>query len=675
MARKQLTQQVLMLGLISWLTLLIAAVGWRAGIRISEIGHFSLLLLREMGLLGLLLGGAFGYGALFLKITGLRKTRDGMYFICAVSLGLGVLAHLSLALGALHLLYEVAAWVLLVSGMIMGLVDLYKHHSKPYLGITLPGIPSVFTTVLLVILVTNCLYPLLTDALSPPLWWDEAAYHLAVPKLYVQHHAIIYIPFIPYSNWPMEAEMLFTLGLLLRSEVLAHLVEWSAFLLVCWSLYLAGRHFFSPQVDLLAATLFSLTPMALTLSGTGLIEPTLTLYVFLATIFYLEWTETRQRVDWILAAIFGGLAASTKLNGALIPLVVGILTAILTLRQTKSFKNAWTCLLQFGLISFAVVAPWYIKTWIHTGNPFWPFLLQMLGGRDWDLLGNEYLLGFIRKPNLPLTLSNWLAGLWYLTFDYQKFGPSQFRLGAHYLPLLPLVIPAVLLVEKGATRRTLHQMSLVALLYYTLWFLQTHQSRFLMPTIPVLAILAAYGVVWLMDIGDKKFSGIIQCGLMLLILCTHWSFSPAARELIVDRWQYLSGRIGREDFLVSRVPGYAVFSYANENLPRDAYVLLALYECRGYYLDRRYMWANPISQRVLRLEQFATSEELSNELRSRGVTHILFRPVGLERFAYIRHAGKITQLTYALLKEETNLVLSTPDLELYELAYRAPSEQ
>lgn len=672
MIEQRFVQRGLILGLIAWLAVLIAATGWRAGIRISEISHFGLLLLREMGLLAVLLGGAFGYGAFILYTTGLYKTRDGLYYICAVSLGLGVLAHLSLALGALRLLYEVVAWALLIPGMIMALLELYRYRTNILKGVTWSGTPTIFNAVLLLILITNGLYPLLTDALSPPIWWDEVAYHLAVPKLYIQHHAIIYIPFIPYSNWPMEAEMLFTLGLLLRSEILAHLIEWSAFLLICWGLFLAGKRFFSPQVGLLAAALFSATPMVLSLAGTGLIEPTLTLYVFLATVFYLNWVETRQHEAWILSSVFGGLAASTKLNGALIPLALGILTAVLTLKWTKSFKSACTRFSLFGLISFTVVAPWYLKNWLHTGNPFWPFLLEILGGRDWDLLGNEYLLGFIRKPNLPLTFANWLGGLWHLTFDYQKFGSSQVRLGTHYLPLLPLVIPAIL--GKTPSRRIVHQVSLLALIYYTLWFLQTHQARFLMPTTPILAILIAYGVTWLIEAGKGKFSGIVQCGVMLLLLSTHWFFNPSARELISDRWRYLSGQISREEFLASKVPGYIVFSYANENLPEDAYVLLALYECRGYYLNRKYMWANPISQRSLRLEQFSTSEELANELRSRGFTHILFRPTGLERYAYIRYAEKITQLTYDLLKKNANLVLRTPDLELYELVYRVSPE-
>lgn len=664
---------ILVVGLLAWIVILVATVGWHAGIQFSEISHFGLLLFREIGLLSVLIGGAFGYGVFALRITGLYRIRDGFYYVYAISLGLGIVAHLTLALGALHLLYEIAAWALLVPGIVMTLVELYQHRYVRFGQFAQSEFPSTFTAILLVVLISNLIYPLLTDALSPPLWWDEVAYHLAVPKIYVQHHAVIYIPFIPYSNWPMEAEMLFTIGLLLHSEVLAHLIEWSAFLLTCWSLYLAGKRFFSPQIGLLSAVLFSSTPMVISLAGTGLIEPSLTLYVFLATVAYLEWVKTQQRKDWILSALFGGLAASTKLNGALIPLVLGILIATITLKRTRSLKQAWTHFSLYGLISFGVVSPWYLKNWVHTGNPFWPFLLEILGGRDWDPLGNEYLLGFIRKPNLPLTIPNWFAGLWYLTFDYQQFGSSQIRIGTSFLVLLPLILPAILL-EKAQARRILHQVFILALIYYTLWFLQTHQARFLIPTTPVLAVLTAYGVTWLAESGKGKLSGITQCGLILLLLSTHWFFNPSARGLISDRWQYLSGQISREDFLATRVPGYSVFSYANQNLPEDAYVLLALYECRGYYLNRRYMWANPISQRILRLEQFATPEELNKELQLRGFTHILFRPVGLERYAYIRYAEEITRLTYTLLTENANLVIGTPDLELYELVYRTSSE-
>jgi hypothetical protein len=287
---------VLILGWTVWLLVLGAAAGWYAGVRIFELAHFALLLLHQMGLLFLVVLGAFGYGVQIIKAVKIT-TSTGIYYLFSIALGLGVLAHLTYVLGMLGLLYELAAWLVILVGTVLALVDFYGHR-QVFRRIARFSRFSWFSLFMFVMLVLNAIYPLLNGALSPPVWWDEAAYHLAVPKIYINHRSIVYIPFIPYSNWPMEGEMLFTLGLLLRSETLSHLIEWVSVLLTCWGLYLLGKKILSSSVGLLAGVLFLSTPMVTTLAGTALIEPTLTLFTFLAVFCFLEWTETRQRGCW-----------------------------------------------------------------------------------------------------------------------------------------------------------------------------------------------------------------------------------------------------------------------------------------------------------------------------------------------------------------------------------------
>jgi len=674
MGKWRFSSSVVFLGWTVWLLVLCAAAGWYAGVRIFELGHFALLLLHQMGLLSLLLLGAFGYGVQIIKA--LKMTpRVEAYYLLSTALGLGVLAHLTYVLGMFGLLYESFAWLVVLTGTVIALIDFYKHRKVFQESARLPQF-TWFSLFMFVVLILNAIYPLLTGALSPPVWWDEAAYHLAVPKIYINHRSIVYIPFIPYSNWPMEGEMLFTLGLLLRSEILSHLIEWSSVMLTCWGLYLLGKKIFSSSVGLLAGVLFLLTPMVNTLAGTALIEPTLTLFTFLAVFCFVEWTETLQRRLLVLSALFGGLAASTKLNGALVPLILGLLTAVVTMMRSYSsyrWKQSIQNFVSYGLISFTVVMPWYLKSWVHTGNPFWPFLLEVFGGKNWDALGNEYLLGFIRKPNLPLTPVNWLLGLWRLSTRPLLFGPLQFSVGMHYWIGLPLALPA-LLWGRSSLRNHLRTLLMITLIFYTAWFLQTHQSRFLMPTIPLLALLSAVGIEWLINLCKEQLGLLIRSGLALFLACASWLATPESRAQVNDHWAFLSGQLTREEFLLREVPGYAAFAYANKVLPDDAYVLLALYESRGYYLDRNYMWANPISQRALRFEEFKDVSDLANALRARGFTHILFRPVGLERFTYIRYGEDITRLVRSLLAQECRLVYSTPELEIYELVRQASSE-
>jgi 4-amino-4-deoxy-L-arabinose transferase-like glycosyltransferase len=35
-------------------------------------------------------------------------------------------------------------------------------------------------------------------------------------------------------------------------------------------------------------------------------------------------------------------------------------------------------------LSLAIAAPWYVKSWLYTGNPVYPFFFGLFGGRYWN---------------------------------------------------------------------------------------------------------------------------------------------------------------------------------------------------------------------------------------------------------------------------------------------------
>ena len=151
--------------------------------------------------------------------------------------------------------------------------------------------------------------------------------------------------------------------------------------------------------------------------------------------------------------------------------------------------------------------------------------------------------------------------------------------------------------------------------FYTAWFLETHQARFLLSTAPLICLIMAAGVEWLMHGHGKPVQVLTSAALVLGILGTGWLFDKDDQALLATRWPFLTGAETREDFLSANVPGYTVFDYANEALPENSLVWLALYEVRGYYLDRDYAWANPISQRYLPLERYTDAQALAADLR------------------------------------------------------------
>jgi len=647
----------------------IAMLGWMYDIHIPELLQLGKQLIIDFGLLFLFLLGAFGVGAAILILIGYRELQRPEFILFAIAIGMGAIGHLTLLLGTLHLIYPISAWMVIGASSLTGLVILV--HGRTFFldvksWVRLLKRTDWFSALLFGVLAIGWLYPLLADALTPPLSWDEVAYHLAIPKIYIQLNEIVYIPFIPYANWPLETEMLFTLSLLLPSETLTHLIGWAALVMISAGLYLLGRRYFGRQAGLLAAVLFTTTPVVGQIAGTALIELPLTLYTFLAIFTFMDWLDTNKRISWILSALFGGLAASTKLNGAMVPLILGMLIVAVAFLRRTSCREIVMQFIAYGLLAFAVVAPWYAKSWIQTGNPFWPFMHEILSGRNWDALGSEYLFGFIRQPNMPISFLNWLLGPWLLTIEPSLFGPPRMTLGWIYRLLIPLAIPAMFLLP-AMPRQALRWLFILCIIFYTNWFFQTHQTRFYLPPLPLLAITAAGGVAWLLSIRSGVWRNVVQAGLLALLVGTSWIFHEADRTRIASAWPFLSGQLDRNSYIQSQEPGYSTYLYANEHLPSDAYVLLALYESRGYYLDRNYMWANPISQRALRLEQFTNADQLAAELHHQGFTHIFWRSDHLDRFMYIRFGPEITQLVQTLVAEHTRPIYQSSEIGLYEL--------
>jgi hypothetical protein len=271
----------------------------------------------------------------------------------------------------------------------------------------------------------------------------------------------------------------------------------------------------------------------------------------------------------------------------------------------------------YGLIALAVVAPWYVKSTIYTGNPFWPFLYNLFGGRNWDAVGDALHTSFLHRSNLPLSLWNYVAGLWYLTVRWQQFG--GLRMGAAILAFVPLS-----LLFWRQKRWLLGYLVAASIIVYTVWFLTTQQTRFLIDIVPVLALLAAWAFTQLLQVWPAWFAALGRVAMVICFVIGLPFLNAYERGLIADRWPYVAGHVSRQEFLASHVDAYPAFQFANEHLPPDAKVLLATWETRDYYLDRASIWANPISQRLIKWEQLADAQAAVEFLHSLGITHVFW---------------------------------------------------
>jgi 4-amino-4-deoxy-L-arabinose transferase-like glycosyltransferase len=632
----------------------------------------SLLLLTQNVLKNLfyllvLFGSAVGFGRNLLRVIRHPFKNKIDLLVFAPALGLGVLSILVLLLGAFDLFYSWSAWILIICGWILLLIDLF-HNYRAYLQPfkrTSVAKRDWFAVILIVLLILNLLFALFANALVPPSLYDELAYHLAIPSTYIQNHSIVYIPTMLQSNWPLGTEMLYTLSMLIAGETVARLVTWLCLIILSACLIHYGRKWFGNEAGLLSAVIVTSTPMVLSLTGTTMVEIPLALYSTLAIVTTIDWLKTGNIEKFILSALFCGIAATIKLNGPQTALILaGLILVVMTVRKPKNIIQNILFAGFFVFLSLTIVAPWYAKAWLQTGNPIWPFLNGIFGGRDWDPDGTLYLMRYLQSINLAPSIKNWILGFYFISVDKGKYG--RFFLGYDYLFILPFTITALFALKSTSQRQIARWLAILSLAFYTAWFFQTQQTRFLMPWIPLLALLCTAGIAWLWQIRNQWFRGFIRLIIIISLLLSSWMANPRKRNTLADNWPYLTNQITREQYYFNHFIGYPVYAYANENLPSDATVWLAVWESRGYLLERNYIWANPFGQRVLKLELIKNPDELLINLQKLGITYIILYTGNLYRPPY-QHNQKITELTIATLSQHARLMFRNGPLELYQL--------
>ena len=146
-------------------------------------------------------------------------------------------------------------------------------------------------------------------------------------------------------------------------------------------------------------------------------------------------------------------------------------------------------------LAAALLAPWWIRNWLATGNPLYPFAEPLFGAGTWT---QEQAARFAAAHDAPEGMSRWTA----LVRQWVAFGwgepPAE---GAAWRPLwslMPLMLIAAIAwsvarsVRARAVRTPDALCALVILVQVAAWLLATHlQSRFLLPTLVPGAMLVA----------------------------------------------------------------------------------------------------------------------------------------------------------------------------------------
>lgn len=221
-------------------------------------------------------------------------------------------------------------------------------------------------------------------ALAPPTDsdWDGLAEHLAQAKVYAHDGRYAPLWYDHHSHFPALTEMLFTVGMLYQGAALAKLFHWLFGLIGLGACFALGERS-GRGAGKWGALVYATTPIVGWLMQVAYVDLTTAACGLLAALAFLAWLQRESRANLGLGAIMAAGAMASKMQGISLfgVLLAGVL--LVTLLRRGGLVRAVKRAAAYGLVAGAVACPWYLKTWLLTGNPVYPFAYRIFGGKYW----------------------------------------------------------------------------------------------------------------------------------------------------------------------------------------------------------------------------------------------------------------------------------------------------
>lgn len=582
-----------------------------------------------------LTGVATGAGLVVLRLLRVEHLLSvGERLLFGLLLGYGVIALLVLAIGLVGLLYLPVALAMLLLLAALGVRPLAAtlRQARVPLRNALSSLrypPNFFLAAVVLIVAASAL----VKALAPVATQDDLMYHLALPRRYVEQHAILFYPDSSYSLFPQLMEMLYTLGYLLGSDRLAVLFAYSTGLLAAAAVALFAKRLLSDRthaglsLSLLTAAIFLTAPLTgfiMRAANTDFAQASaemLAVYAFYLAIQSKPLPDLRLLA---LSGICGGISFSVKYYGIAVPAALGLaLIALLLYGMRKGdaqhdplFKGrAITAMLLYGVPVAALGGVWLLRNFISSGNPVWPAAGSLLGGSYWSPAADpERLLGTI--PGLKW--ESFTSGLVYYWGRLTR--PPLLLDNIEYVvtvgPLLPTALLGLPLARwKPGLRLVAYAAFAVTLLSF--FFFSRASIRYLATVFLFCALLGAYALVSIASrsrIPRVALTGVVSVTLALLALDTLLSTGPYVAATFAWDRAYESA------YLQAHMEDYPIVQYIADKTSPNSVIYVWDSRPRGYRLARPYIYGRLVPKYS---GVSNNPDEWRARLKALGVTHVL----------------------------------------------------
>jgi len=477
----------------------------------------------------------------------------------ALAILIGIYSYVIFALGIVGLLYKFPVIIATVIFILGALVYFRKHKED------LPRFQvrkRKFTPLL--ILFGAFAFVNLIGVFGPELSFDALWYHLTIPKIFIQNHKIFFIEgnLFYYSLMPKLGEMLYIPSLMFINETLPKLIQWSFGILTSIVVYKISRKYFTETVSFFAVLIFYGSLVVAWESTTAYIDLIRTFFEVMGLLGFINWYETKDRKWLVESAVMIGFAMSTK-NLAIGSLVIFF---VLFFLSDKDFKLKIKNGLIFASVAFFTALPWYIYSFLFSGNPVYPFFDKRIA---YDTALNLNPILFPREA-----------------FDF------FLKLADPISPLYLIFIPLVVIYFKKFNK-PLKLIAIYSLVAIIIWYItpRTGGGRFILPYLPAFSVIAIAAVNELREKRVRNFS----FALIIFVFILNMIYRGIAN---VKYFPVIMGLEKKEEFLTKNLnfnfgDFYDTDGYFERNIRKDDRVLLYgfhnLYYAEFPFIDSTYV--------------------------------------------------------------------------------------
>ena len=613
---------------------------------------------------------AAGAGFSVLRLIRFQPTSRIEGFSYSVGFGFLLYALGSFLLGILGWLNQTAVLILLGLLFILGLTNLtyirtllFSHNQNN----PKPERLKLFIVVGFLFFASLIVFNLI-GALSPDTVWDANSYHLYLAKKWVNEQKFVYLPDKSYSAYPLNTSAIYAMEMtLVDGSTMPQLTHFTYGILCALIIYSFVKSQYGSVPAVFSLVVFYSIPALSWLSTTSIADLALTYYSLGAIIAVLKSFQHDEK-SWVwMTGLSLGAAMGIKFSALVGFGLISIHTMLRGLLVKKNLRWGASHIIMIGVVAVLISLPWYVRSYIHTSNPIYPFGYSIFGGNFWsDRLAEKLMAGV----GINVRSETFLISELKLLFRLLK--PEHMPYGG---PISWIFIAILIWGAFHWRKKPVSFLLFYFVGFYLFWARFTWQQvRYMLPALGALSIVFGYAVRSIVDYfghrlkfdlldkdNHQKFSisfrisvvilGLLMTGIMVEGVWEYWKTRSYSFK---DQISVVLNRTSRDVYLLKYFYMSSMFFYINEEIPIDA-TILSFNEVRGFLSDREFIWGVPELQGYIDYDKLTQNGALRERFEQIGVDYIL-----INNTQYTSEAKELEPI-----REDMKLVKQIGEIYLY----------